>query len=126
MQHLQEANTYAIWSEQDRASKLPVLTQEQRQQIHEYLQIVQEHGLTKSIQQQQQQQQANMTTRSQYVRNHNTANNASSPSNTASAQVMDDDNRTSATHVATINHPCPIITQQQQTQPSRHNNNGPT
>lgn len=49
MEHLHEANRYAQWSEQDRRSKLPPITEEQRQQIYEYLSMVQQHGLTKSL-----------------------------------------------------------------------------
>ena len=54
MEHLKEANRYAQWSEQDRLSKLPTITPEQRQQIHDYLSIVQQHGLSKSIAAQEQ------------------------------------------------------------------------
>jgi hypothetical protein len=49
MKHLEEANEYARWSERDRASKLPTITEEQRQQIRQYLLLVQEHGFTKSF-----------------------------------------------------------------------------
>ena len=49
MEHLHEANRYAQWSEQDRRSKLPPITEEQRQQIYDYLSVVQQHGLTKSL-----------------------------------------------------------------------------
>lgn len=51
--HLREANIYAKWSEEDRQSKLPTITPEQRQQIHQYLSIIQQHGLSKSMTSQQ-------------------------------------------------------------------------
>ena len=51
--HLQEANTYAKWSEEDRLSKLPTITPEQRQQIHQYLSIIQQHGMSKTMASQQ-------------------------------------------------------------------------
>jgi hypothetical protein len=49
MEHLHEAKTYAQWSEQDRLSKLPSITPEQRAQIHQYLSMVQQHGFSKSV-----------------------------------------------------------------------------
>ena len=59
MEHLHEANKFAQWSEQDRLSKLPSITPEQRQQIHQYLSIVQQHGLSKSVAQAQEQEGSN-------------------------------------------------------------------
>jgi hypothetical protein len=62
MEHLHAANQYAQWSEQDRMSKLPAITPEQRQQIYDYLAIVQQHGFSQSVaaHQQQQQEQGNL------------------------------------------------------------------
>ena len=56
MEHLHEANAYAQWSEQDRLSKLPSITPEQRQQIQQYLSIIEQHGFSKSVAAQQGQQ----------------------------------------------------------------------
>lgn len=63
MEHLREANAYAQWSEQDRLSKLPPITPEQRQQIKQYLSIIEQHGFTKSFaahEQTQQESEANL------------------------------------------------------------------
>ena len=57
MEHLQEANAYAQWSEQDRLSKLPSITPEQRQQIQQYLSIIEQHGYSKSVAAHERQQQ---------------------------------------------------------------------
>jgi hypothetical protein len=48
--HLQEANEFALWSENDRRQRLPAITAEQREQIQQYLAILQEHALHESIQ----------------------------------------------------------------------------
>jgi hypothetical protein len=48
--HLQEANEFALWSENDRRQRLPAITAEQREQIQQYLAIVQQHALHESIQ----------------------------------------------------------------------------
>lgn len=51
MGHLQEARQFAKWSDQDRKSRLPELTDEQREQLHAYLKLVQRHGLNKAFSQ---------------------------------------------------------------------------
>jgi hypothetical protein len=72
MKYLQEANQYAKWSEQDRQSKLPHITNEQRDQIYNYLNIIQQHGVAQSIvQQQQQQEQQNAQKKSVTSNNQN-------------------------------------------------------
>jgi hypothetical protein len=48
--HLQEANEFAVWSENDRRQRLPAITAEQREQIQQYLAIIQQHALHESIQ----------------------------------------------------------------------------
>jgi hypothetical protein len=48
--HLQEANEFALWSENDRRKRLPAITAEQREQIQQYLAILQQHALHESIQ----------------------------------------------------------------------------
>jgi hypothetical protein len=48
--HLQEANEFALWSENDRRKRLPAITAEQREQIQQYLAIIQQHALHESIQ----------------------------------------------------------------------------
>jgi hypothetical protein len=48
--HLQEANEFALWSENDRRQRLPAITAEQREQIQQYLAIIQQHALHESIQ----------------------------------------------------------------------------
>jgi hypothetical protein len=49
LKHLQEAKEFAEWSKKDREARLPKLTPEQREQMREYLKIVQQHGLTKGM-----------------------------------------------------------------------------
>lgn len=46
---LREAEEFAKWSKQDREKRLPPLTPEQREQMREYLKIVQQHGLSKGF-----------------------------------------------------------------------------
>jgi hypothetical protein len=48
-QHLQEAHQFAAWSAQDRQQRLPPLTAEQRQQVHDYLLLLEQHGWHKSL-----------------------------------------------------------------------------
>jgi hypothetical protein len=45
LSRLKEAKEYAEWSRNDRESKVPPLTIEQREQLRNYLSIVEEHGL---------------------------------------------------------------------------------
>ena len=49
LERLQEAREFAEWSKQDRESRLPKLTDEQREQMRSYLQIVEEHGLARAF-----------------------------------------------------------------------------
>lgn len=49
LERLQEARDFAHWSKKDRESKLPKLTEEQRQQMRNYLQLVEEHGWTSAF-----------------------------------------------------------------------------
>ena len=41
---LEEAKSFAKWSEQDRESRLPPLTPEQERQMVQYLRLVEAHG----------------------------------------------------------------------------------
>lgn len=43
--HLREAGEFAEWSRRDRESRLPPLTDEQREQMQQYLRLVEQHGL---------------------------------------------------------------------------------
>jgi hypothetical protein len=45
--HLQEAHEFAKWSKNDRESRLPKLTDEQRNQVKEYLALVEQHSIKK-------------------------------------------------------------------------------
>lgn len=45
VERLQEAKEFSEWSKKDREKRLPKLTPEQREQLHEYLKIVQQHGI---------------------------------------------------------------------------------
>ncbi|GKY95093.1 hypothetical protein MPSEU_000473300 [Mayamaea pseudoterrestris] len=49
LERLQEARQFAKWSKNDRESRLPQLTAEQRQQMKSYLEIVEQHGLAKAF-----------------------------------------------------------------------------
>src|SRR6476620_3452314 len=49
LERLQEARQFAAWSKNDRESRLPQLSTEQRMQMRNYLQLVEEHGLAKSF-----------------------------------------------------------------------------
>jgi hypothetical protein len=44
LSRLREAEEYAKWSKKDREERLPPLTPEQREQMREYLKIVDQHG----------------------------------------------------------------------------------
>jgi hypothetical protein len=47
--HLREAGEFAEWSRRDRESRLPPLTDEQREQMQQYLRLVEQHGLRKVV-----------------------------------------------------------------------------
>jgi hypothetical protein len=47
--HLREAGEFAEWSRRDRESKLPPLTDEQREQMQQYLRLVERHGLRRVV-----------------------------------------------------------------------------
>jgi hypothetical protein len=49
LSQLREAEEYAKWSKKDREERLPPLTPEQREQMREFLKIVDEHGLKKGF-----------------------------------------------------------------------------
>jgi hypothetical protein len=49
MSHLHEAHNYAEWSRQDRESRIPPLTVEQRQQMRNYLHLVEQHGIKRGF-----------------------------------------------------------------------------
>ena len=49
MQRLQEAKAYADWSQSDRDAKLPKLTDEQHDQLQQYLRMVEQHGWNRSM-----------------------------------------------------------------------------
>jgi transposase len=46
---LREAEEYAKWSKKDREERLPPLTPEQREQMREFLKIVDQYGLKKDF-----------------------------------------------------------------------------
>lgn len=48
LERLKEAKEFAAWSKADREARLPKLTNEQREQMREYLQLVEHHGITKA------------------------------------------------------------------------------
>lgn len=47
LEHLKKAKEFAEWSRKDREKRLPPLTQEQASQMKQYLQMVEEHGISK-------------------------------------------------------------------------------
>jgi hypothetical protein len=49
MEHLKEARKFAEWSQKDRDARLPKLTDEQREQMQKYLQLVGQHGFSKTV-----------------------------------------------------------------------------
>lgn len=49
MERLREAKEFSEWSKKDRESRLPPLTDEQREQMRQYLLIVQSHGLKMAL-----------------------------------------------------------------------------
>lgn len=49
IEHLREAREFAAWSKKDRESRLPQLTEEQREQMRQYLLIVERHGMSKAF-----------------------------------------------------------------------------
>lgn len=48
IKHLQEARNFAEWSKKDREARLPKLTEEQRQQLKEYLELIEQHSIRKT------------------------------------------------------------------------------
>ena len=48
-EHLREAREFAEWSRKDREERLPQLTSEQEAQLTRYLQLVERHGWSKSL-----------------------------------------------------------------------------
>jgi hypothetical protein len=49
LERLRQAREFAEWSRRDREARLPPLTVEQAEQMRHYLQIVEQHGLSKSL-----------------------------------------------------------------------------
>jgi len=49
VERLKEAKEFAEWSRKDRESRLPKLTAEQKDQMRNYLRIVEDHGLAKAF-----------------------------------------------------------------------------
>lgn len=49
LQRLEEARAFSAWSESQRESKLPKLTEEQQEQLQQYLRLVEEHGWNRSM-----------------------------------------------------------------------------
>jgi hypothetical protein len=49
--HLAEARAFAEWSHRDRQARLPELTAEQETQLRQYLRMVEDHGISKSLSQ---------------------------------------------------------------------------
>jgi hypothetical protein len=49
LERLREAEEFAKWSKKDREARLPPLSPEQREQMRNYLQIVEQHGLSKGF-----------------------------------------------------------------------------
>jgi hypothetical protein len=47
--HLQEAEEFAKWAKQDRKSRVPQLKDDQRNQLKEYLQLVEQHSINMMI-----------------------------------------------------------------------------
>ena len=50
MERLREARQFAEWSKKDREARLPKITDEQREQLRNYLQLVEQHGVKKALQ----------------------------------------------------------------------------
>jgi len=50
LDRLAEAREFAKWSKKDRESRLPPLTEEQKEQMRNYLKIVERHGLSQAFQ----------------------------------------------------------------------------
>jgi hypothetical protein len=48
LQNLKEAREWAEWSAKDREKRLPKLTQQQEEQLKNYLKIVEQHGVNKA------------------------------------------------------------------------------
>lgn len=46
---LKEAREFAEWSHKDRESKVPQLTAEQRDQLNNYLRLVERHGVSRML-----------------------------------------------------------------------------
>jgi hypothetical protein len=53
LERLAEAKAFSKWSRKDRESRLPPLTPEQKEQMGQYLRLVEAHGWTKSLEQEQ-------------------------------------------------------------------------
>lgn len=49
MERLREAKEFSEWSKKDRESRLPPLTDEQREQMRQYLLLVNSHGLRMAL-----------------------------------------------------------------------------
>lgn len=49
LERLKEAKEFAKWSKKDREERLPPLTPEQREQMRNYLHLVEQHGLNKGF-----------------------------------------------------------------------------
>jgi hypothetical protein len=49
LERLRQAREFAEWSRRDREARLPPLTVEQAEQMRHYLQIVEQHGFSKSL-----------------------------------------------------------------------------
>lgn len=49
VERLREAREFAEWSRKDREARFPKLNPEQREQMRQYLQLVEQHGLRKSF-----------------------------------------------------------------------------
>lgn len=48
LERLKEAREFAEWSRKDKEARLPELTDEQREQMRQYLQLVGKHGVTQA------------------------------------------------------------------------------
>ena len=46
LERLREAREFAEWSKKDREARLPELTDEQREQMQQYLRVVNQHGMS--------------------------------------------------------------------------------
>lgn len=49
MERLKEAREFAKWSKQQREKQMPTLTEEQNQQLANYLRLIEDHGWNKSM-----------------------------------------------------------------------------